>query len=88
MCRVIKTVDKFLSEIELAMLLLLQRVLYKLVARKFKKYNAEYCGTCHVASTFLPHPRATTVAICSMNSLLSLKFTLSHTSIFIAANDF
>ena len=36
------------------------------------------CGTCHVASTFLPHPRTTTATICSASSLLLLGFTLSH----------
>ena len=36
------------------------------------------CGTCHMASTFMPHPRTATATVRSMNSLLLLGFTLSH----------
>ena len=36
------------------------------------------CGTCHMASTFMPHQRTATTTICSTSSLLLLKFTLSR----------
>ena len=36
------------------------------------------CGTCHTASTFMPHSRTPTATICSTSSLLLLGFTLSR----------
>ena len=35
------------------------------------------CGTCHMASTFMPHSRTATATVCSTSSLLLLGFTLS-----------
>ena len=36
------------------------------------------CGTCHMASTFVPHPRTAAATVCSTSSLLLLGFTLSR----------
>ena len=46
------------------------------------------CGTCHMASTFMPHPRTATSTICFTSSLLLIKFTFHALFIFTAANDF
>ena len=55
----------------------------KIVSSVVTKRDSDYlpvliCGTCHMASTFMPHPRTATTTICSTNSLLLLKFTLSR----------
>ena len=42
------------------------------------KEAPEICGTCHMASTFIPHSRTATATICSTSSLLLLGFTLSR----------
>ena len=36
------------------------------------------CITSHMASTFMPHSRTATTIVCSTNSLLLLRFTLSR----------